>query len=217
MSINPRSCHSEPVTDVTGVGIRNLLAGNLRKSAGIIMTGFFDSLKKHHPVGWCFFIFRALRSKIDEARTRFPASHEWLSPFAGALPLPLDLTRCAPVEAASSTLPAAFQKEKPPKGWFFFIFRALRSKIDEARTRFPASHEWLSPFAGALPLPLDLTRCAPVEAASSTLPAAFQKEKPPKGWFFFLEQGTGVEPALTAWEAAVIPIYQPCIHFTGLL
>ena len=27
---------------------------------------------------------------------------------------------------------------------------------------------------------------------------------------FLLEQGTGVEPALTAWEAAVIPIYQPC-------
>ena len=27
---------------------------------------------------------------------------------------------------------------------------------------------------------------------------------------FFMEQGTGVEPALTAWEAAVIPIYQPC-------
>ena len=26
-----------------------------------------------------------------------------------------------------------------------------------------------------------------------------------------MEQGTGVEPALTAWEAAVIPIYQPCI------
>ena len=53
-------CHSEPVTDVTGVGIRNLLAGNLRKSAGIMrfgnglprqcahwlaMTGFFDSLR----------------------------------------------------------------------------------------------------------------------------------------------------------------------------
>ena len=25
-----------------------------------------------------------------------------------------------------------------------------------------------------------------------------------------MEQGTGIEPALTAWEAAVIPIYQPC-------
>ena len=39
MSITPRPCHSEPVTDVTGVGIRNLLAGNLRKSAGIMRFG----------------------------------------------------------------------------------------------------------------------------------------------------------------------------------
>ena len=39
LSINPRPCHSEPVTDVTGVGIRNLLAGNLRKSAGIMHFG----------------------------------------------------------------------------------------------------------------------------------------------------------------------------------
>ena len=37
--MNPRPCHSEPVTDVTGVGIRNLLAGNLRKSAGIMRFG----------------------------------------------------------------------------------------------------------------------------------------------------------------------------------
>ena len=98
MSINPRPCHSEPVTDVTGVGIRNLLAGNLRKSAGIMrfgnglprqcahwlaMTGFFDRLKP--PKGWFSFIFRALRSKIDEARlaTGIPRMAE---PFAGALP-----------------------------------------------------------------------------------------------------------------------------------
>ena len=70
VSINPRPCHSEPVTDVTGVGIRNLLAGNLRKSAEIMrfgnglprqsvpqghllrgadwlaMTGFFDRLRR---------------------------------------------------------------------------------------------------------------------------------------------------------------------------
>ena len=26
----------------------------------------------------------------------------------------------------------------------------------------------------------------------------------------FLEQGTGVEPAFTAWEAVVLPIYEPC-------
>ena len=25
-----------------------------------------------------------------------------------------------------------------------------------------------------------------------------------------MEQGTGVEPAFTAWEAVVLPIYEPC-------
>ena len=34
----------------------------------------------------------------------------------------------------------------------------------------------------------------------------------PRVTVLFLEQGTGVEPALTAWEAAVIPIYQPCVY-----
>ena len=28
---------------------------------------------------------------------------------------------------------------------------------------------------------------------------------------FILEQGTGIEPAFTAWEAVVLPIYEPCI------
>ena len=27
----------------------------------------------------------------------------------------------------------------------------------------------------------------------------------------FLEQGTGIEPAFTAWEAVVLPIYESCI------
>ena len=35
--------------------------------------------RKPHPTGWGF-------GAGDEARTRFPASHEWLSPFAGTLP-----------------------------------------------------------------------------------------------------------------------------------
>ena len=26
-----------------------------------------------------------------------------------------------------------------------------------------------------------------------------------------MEQGTGVEPAFTAWEAVVLPIYEPCV------
>ena len=27
-----------------------------------------------------------------------------------------------------------------------------------------------------------------------------------------MEQGTGIEPAFTAWEAVVLPIYEPCIY-----
>ena len=32
----------------------------------------------------------------------------------------------------------------------------------------------------------------------------------------FLEQGTGIEPAFTAWEAVVLPIYEPCewLHYS---
>ena len=30
-----------------------------------------------------------------------------------------------------------------------------------------------------------------------------------------MEQGTGVEPAWLAWEARVIPIYEPCVRFSA--
>ncbi len=30
-------------------------------------------------------------------------------------------------------------------------------------------------------------------------------------WCSLMEQGTGVEPASAAWEAAVLPMYEPCI------
>ena len=29
----------------------------------------------------------------------------------------------------------------------------------------------------------------------------------------FMERGTGVEPASAAWEAAVLPMYEPCVSF----
>ena len=38
----------------------------------------------------------------------------------------------------------------------------------------------------------------------------FQTKRPPNGWPFCLEQDTGVEPAFTAWEAVVLPIYESC-------
>ena len=83
---------------------------------------------------------------------------------------PLDLTRCAPVEAASSSLPAAFQKENTilTDGVSFWSGRR-----GSTRYRHPTNGRAIRRSPAG---PLDLTRCAPVEAASSSLPAAFQKE-----------------------------------------
>ena len=38
-----------------------------------------------------------------------------------------------------------------------------------------------------------------------------ENKKHPCGVLFVLEQDTGVEPAFTAWEAVVLPIYESCI------
>ena len=44
------------------------------------------------------------------------------------------------------------------------------------------------------------------------LPPPPYKTKPlPNGSGFILEQDTGVEPAFTAWEAVVLPIYESCV------
>ena len=46
-----------------------------------------------------------------------------------------------------------------------------------------------------------------------SIPYYISKKKDHTFWcgLFFLEQGTGIEPAFTAWEAVVLPIYEPCI------
>ena len=38
-----------------------------------------------------------------------------------------------------------------------------------------------------------------------------KKYSTPYGVLYFLEQDTGVEPAFTAWEAVVLPIYESCM------
>jgi hypothetical protein len=81
-------------------------------------------------------------------------------PARGAL-IALDLTRCAQVEAASSSLPAAFQKENTiltdgvsfcdcPQVLLFALRIPQKQKRNEARlaTGIPRMAE---PFAGALP------------------------------------------------------------------
>ena len=83
---------------------------------------------------------------------------------------PLDLMRFAPVEAASSSLPAAFQKENTilTDGVSFWSGRR-----GSTRYRHPTNGRAIRRSPAG---PLDLMRFAPVEAASSSLPAAFQKE-----------------------------------------
>ena len=49
-------------------------------------------------------------------------------------------------EPADTTVSAEEHAKKSPPKWV-----VIYGAGDEARTRYPASHEWLSPFAGALP------------------------------------------------------------------
>ena len=82
----------------------------------------------------------------DEARTRY--RHPTNGCRHSQEPcLTSDQTCFAQVEAASSPVLRHIPKRIPhPVGWGI-----LFGAGDEARTRFPASHEWLSPFVGALP------------------------------------------------------------------
>ena len=51
---------------------------------------------------------------------------------------------------------------------------------------------------------------------SVQLPSPLGKPKDhPVGGLLVLEQDTGVEPAFTAWEAVVLPIYESCIAWCG--
>ena len=58
----------------------------------------------------------------------------------------------------------------------FLYFSRSAQQNRRGSNSLPGIPRMAEPFAGTLPLPLDLTRFALVEAASSTLPAAFQKE-----------------------------------------
>ena len=73
----------------------------------------------------------------DEARTRFPASHEWLSPFVGALPHLVIGTRFAQVEEIAEAPPVAEEARR---------FRGSAPSVDRDSGRETAgttvSAEW---------------------------------------------------------------------------
>ena len=79
----------------------------------------------------------------DEESAEAPPAVEEARRFRGSV---LTAGRGSGWEPADTTVSAEEHAKKSPPKWVV-IFGAG----DEARTRFPASHEWLSPFAGALP------------------------------------------------------------------
>ena len=124
----------------------------------------------------------------------------------GRRPLRNGSPRFALVEAASSTLPAAFQKENTilTDGVSFFSRSAQQNR--RGSNSLPGIPRMAEPFAGALPSPPDLTRFALVEAASSILPAAFQKETPSCRMVFLF--GAGDEARTRYLDLGKVALYQ---------
>ena len=142
----------------------------------LAMTGFFDSLR-NTTQRVVFLYFSRSAQQNRRGSNSLPGIPRMAEPFAGALPLPLDLTRFAQVEAASSSLPAAHSKKNTPSCRMVFLYFSRSAQQNRRGSNsLPGIPRMAEPFAGALPSPLDLTRCALVEVASSSLPAAFQKE-----------------------------------------
>ena len=105
---------------------------------------------------------------------------------------------------------AYYPKKKPPR-WGGFLGGA--SKDGVCFTGIPSALQ----TPGTLPRP---KKCPPdtfypgCAGAGLSIPVLYPAPKgktTPLGWSCLLEQGTGIEPAFTAWEAVVLPIYEPCI------
>ena len=78
-----------------------------------------------------------------EESAEAPPAAEEARRFRGSVPT---AGRGSGWEPADTTVSAEEHAKKSPPKWV-----VIYGAGDEARTRFPASHEWLSPFAGALP------------------------------------------------------------------
>ena len=111
MRVNCREQIANPAEPVNGQDER-------RKCAAIphsrSITRPRHSKKKHHPIRMVFLYFSRSAQQNRRGSNSLPGIPRMAEPFAGALPLPLDLTRFALVEAASSSLPAAHSKKNTP-------------------------------------------------------------------------------------------------------
>ena len=147
------------------------------------------------PINICIIapIYVFGKRNSSENRTKIP-------PFPGSRVIFLPKFPCkSPLSCPCAKLPdllnsVLFTKEGPPVGW---AFAGRDTGVDYTFVLPPSSRRQKN-----------VRRT--FSFISVRLPSVFQKERPPVGWSFFLEQDTGVEPAFTAWEAVVLPIYESC-------
>ena len=93
--------------------------------------------------------------------------------------------------------------KKHPRGCFPFLEQGTSSRYAFPLRGNSCSHQclhWWQELSGGQFL------CYGFDSLSSK-----KRTRPPIGGLVLLEQGTGVEPAFTAWEAVVLPIYEPCV------
>ena len=123
--------------------------------------------RKHHPDGWCFLFvivhrFCCLHSRPPQGRGSVRGE-----PLTGSPTRVQSPARRRPLLRSKSAAP---KKKDTPHGCLSFLERATRLEL---ASRHPTNGRAIRRSPAG---PLDLTRCAQVEAASSSLPAAFQKE-----------------------------------------
>ena len=152
-----------------------------------------ESAKKHHPSGGVF-------GAGDEARTRFPASHEWLSPFAGALPhLRSNVLRTG--RGSDFQCCGTFQKEYPIlSDGVFFLERATRLEL---ASRHPTNG---SRHSQEPCLTSDQTCFAQVEAATSSAAAHSKKNTPScRMGYSFWSGRRGSNSLPRPWQGRALP------------
>ena len=157
----------------------------------LAMTGFFDSLRKTtQRVVFLYFSRSAQQNR--RGSNSLPGIPRMAEPFAGTLPLPLDLTRCAPVEAASSILPAAFQKETPsyPDGVSFCDCPQVL--LSHSRTSQGRGSVRGEPLTGSPTRVQSPARRRPILRSKIAAPKKYDH---PLGGRIFLERATRLELA----------------------
>ena len=89
----------------------------------------------------------------------------------------------------------------------FLYFSRSAQQNRRGSNSLPGIPRMAEPFAGALPLPLDLTRFALVEAASSSLPAAHSKKNTPscRMGYSFWSGRRGSNSLPRPWQGRALP------------